>query len=81
MNRPMNRPGQVPSCACPRSAPVTCQASVSLTEWNQELKQLPLAMAYVPIQSWSEPYAAGRALCRGTIFPVLDLPFGEVNGL
>lgn len=81
MNRPMNRMRQVPSCACPRSAPAVCPTAVSLTEWNQELKQLPLAMAYVPIQSWSEPYSPCRALSRGTLFPLLDLPFGEVNSL
>ncbi|MBR4956081.1 MAG: spore coat associated protein CotJA [Clostridia bacterium] len=33
-------------------------------------------MAYVPWQNWSETYDNQRALCRGTIFPQLDLPFG-----
>ena len=42
----------------------------------QELSNLPLAMAYVPWQNWSETYDNQRALCRGTIFPQLDLPFG-----
>jgi hypothetical protein len=42
----------------------------------QELPNLALAMAYVPWQSWSETYDSQRALCRGTIFPQLDLPFG-----
>ena len=42
----------------------------------QELANLPLAMAYVPWQSWSETYDSQRAFCRGTIFPQLDLPFG-----
>lgn len=35
----------------------------------------PLAMAYVPFQQWETPYAENIALCRGTIFPQLDLPF------
>ena len=43
---------------------------------TEELGKLPLAMAYVPWQSWTETYDSARALCRGTIFPQLDLPFG-----
>lgn len=35
----------------------------------------PLAMAYVPYQSWEETYAENTALAKGTIFPSLDLPF------
>ena len=35
----------------------------------------PLAMAYVPNQQWDTVYAAEKGLCRGTIFPALDLPF------
>ena len=37
----------------------------------------PLAMAYVPFQQWGEVYNDEEALCRGTIFPDLDLPFGK----
>lgn len=48
-------------------------------EFNRELQELPLAMAYVPIQAWGDTYSPCRALCRGTLFPILDLPFGEVN--
>lgn len=35
----------------------------------------PLAMAYVPFQSWEKPYDAYTSLDRGTMFPSLDLPF------
>lgn len=35
---------------------------------------LSLAMAFVPRQSWEEPYAPDVALSRGTIFPGLDKP-------
>lgn len=35
----------------------------------------PLAMAYVPWQSWEETYPENTALEKGTIFPSLDLPF------
>ena len=34
-------------------------------------ENMPLAMAYVPYQS----YAENTALAKGTIFPSLDLPF------
>ena len=37
--------------------------------------EYPLAMAYVPWQTWGETYAAETALCKGTLFPELDLPF------
>ena len=36
---------------------------------------LALAMGFVPVQAWEEPYAADLALARGTIFPALDKPF------
>ncbi|MEA4988421.1 spore coat associated protein CotJA [Anaerovorax sp. IOR16] len=42
---------------------------------NLPLNQLPLAMAYVPMQVWNGTYEGLRAFERGTIFPDLDLPF------
>ena len=41
----------------------------------QCLDDLPLAMAYVPMQKWGDQYAPAVGLERGTIFPQLDLPF------
>lgn len=38
-------------------------------------KETPLAMAYVPFQSWEKPYDQSTALERATIFPSLDKPF------
>ena len=35
----------------------------------------PLAMAYIPFQTWEKPYEVDVALSRGTIFPSLDKPF------
>ena len=35
----------------------------------------PLAMAYIPFQTWEKPYDSDTALSRGTIFPALDKPF------
>lgn len=38
-------------------------------------EQTPLAMAYVPFQTWEEPYDDATAMCEGTIFPQLNQPF------
>ena len=34
-----------------------------------------LAMAYVPSQHWNTTFDTEVGLCKGTIFPELDLPF------
>lgn len=47
---------------------------------GDNLAALPLAMAYVPIQQWTQTYDTGVALMRGTIFPELDLPFMGAGG-
>ena len=36
---------------------------------------MPIAMAYVPVQFWEKPYDCATAHARGTIFPSLDKPF------
>lgn len=77
MNRPNNRPCGT-QARCKRPSVPYC-SPVQLMEFNRELQELPLAMAYVPIQPWCDTYTPGRALCRGTLFPILDLPFGEVS--
>lgn len=40
-----------------------------------EIDDLPLAMAYVPMQQWEKLYEPCEALERGTLFCKLDLPF------
>lgn len=40
----------------------------------------PLAMAYVPYQSWNTTRDLGRALNAGTIFPELQKPFCGKGG-
>ena len=39
------------------------------------IDNLPIAMAYVPMQRWEQPYDLERGFNTGTIFPSLDLPF------
>ncbi|OUQ64398.1 hypothetical protein B5E53_14145 [Eubacterium sp. An11] len=41
----------------------------------KNVDSLPLAMAYVPWQSWGNLYKAEDALMEGTIFEELNLPF------
>ena len=36
---------------------------------------IPLAMAYVPMQTWEGLYEYDVALTRGTLFTALDKPF------
>ena len=59
------------------------RSSCSCTQEKETVKldSLPLAMAYVPYQSWEETYAENTALAKGTIFPSLDLPFVGREGV
>ena len=43
--------------------------------FGDSMSRFPIAMGYVPIQNWQQPYAVEQALGRGTIFSELDLPF------
>ena len=40
----------------------------------------PPGMAYVPYQQWGDVYEADKGFKRGTVFPVLDLPFAPEGG-
>ena len=42
---------------------------------GRDFENWPIAMAYVPMQSWEETYDPAKSLRVGTIFPSLDLPF------
>ncbi len=45
------------------------------TAFGKLPEQMPVAMAYVPYQPWSEPYEDDVGLKRGTVFACLDKPF------
>lgn len=47
---------------------------------DDALMGFPLAMAYVPWQHWDKTYDFDKALCVGTIFPELDMPFRGYQG-
>lgn len=57
----------------PVTPPVTGGGTLPTDSINPSL--LALAMGFVPVQAWEEPYANDLALARGTIFPSLDKPF------
>ena len=42
---------------------------------NVPLDELPLTMAYVPMQQYGNVYEVENALEKGTLFPDLDKPF------
>lgn len=55
----MNESDEVRSCRCR----------------EDELAGMPLAMAYVPWQTWCDIYASREGFSRGTVFAQLDKPF------
>lgn len=80
---PMTPPMSPMSPICPMSpmAPTSSKpAMASMCAISAFPENTPIAMAYVPLQKWEQPFAENVALEKGTIFPSLDLPFkgGEV---
>lgn len=65
------------------SVPVSCPepvCPVCREERYDELSDMPLAMAYVPWQTWRNLYEAEKGFRRGTIFEELDKPFRGIGG-
>lgn len=44
-------------------------------ENDSDFARWPIAMTYVPMQPWEEPFELAKGLRAGTIFPSLRLPF------
>ncbi len=55
------------SCNCNSNSGSSCM--------NDPLSDLPVAMAYVPWQTWKDLYEIDKALEVGTIFEELNKPF------
>lgn len=51
----------------------SCEDLISLK--HSPVNDLPLAMAYVPMQRFEDLYCPSDALNAGTLFKKLDLPF------
>lgn len=43
--------------------------------YQKNIDDMPVAMAYVPWQHWNHIYDLDKAFCCGTIFPELNKPF------
>lgn len=89
----MNRMAQPQTNSCPRPAqsqtncaaqPQTASCSRPVCDddraMRDELRSMPLAMAYVPWQQWCDIYEAEKGFSRGTIFCELDKPFKGIGG-
>lgn len=67
------RPGD---CCRPRQErPDDCCCEDNSSEGSDSLKGMPVGIGYVPWQHWECTYSLEDGLCKGTIFPSLDLPF------
>ena len=55
----------------------SCQCTQTANQTNQTSYQpgFSLAMSYVLMQPWEQPYDLKTGLSRGTVFPGLDKPF------
>lgn len=62
--------------SCHEPAPVCCNDKAGY----DELRGMPLAMAYVPWQEWHCLHEADKGFHRGTIFEELDKPFRGIGG-
>lgn len=77
---PSARPPQAPDSSAPSVSAPSYMLSGSGFD-RQLLGNLPVAMTYTPMQQWTEIYPAATALKRGTVFPVLDLPFEGITAM
>ena len=57
------------------AVPKMVELGVSSKFDNTPLKDLPLTIAYVPMQKYGTVYDQAEALNNGTLFPDLDKPF------
>lgn len=71
---PACQPSREPICQEPEI--VCCNDKGSY----DELRGMPLAMAYVPWQEWCNIYEADKGFCHGTIFKELNKPFRGIGG-
>lgn len=59
----------------------TCSDKIEETDIYTHADQLPLAMAYVPFQRFSNTFNLQKGLEMGTIFPELCKPFCGKRGV
>ena len=72
---PWNCKGLSQNCVPGQNAGTGVFPPVMRPPGGNALSEMSLAMAYVPMQRWTQTYTLSQGLERGTIFPELDLPF------
>lgn len=72
-NNRRNAPNSQQQRSPARSA--TVELARAVLDREGAFNQFAVAMTYTPWQRWGEVYNAEKGLDRGTIFPVLDMPF------
>ncbi len=86
MNQYGNRPGHMRgngncnSCNPVPPSPMNSLSDCGCNENNTKMRNMSLAMGYVPMQSWGELYDPDTAICQGTAFPDLNLIFCGSRG-
>jgi hypothetical protein len=65
----------MPDITMPNATMPDKSKSEYINDINDCAAGCPLAMAYVPWQSWEKTYDDEVAFRVGTVFPSLDLPF------
>ncbi len=66
--------------AAPCAVEATRRTACDVRDITDSLKDMPIAMAYVPWQRWRNIYDAEKGFCNGTIFQDLNLPFIGMGG-
>lgn len=74
----MRRPGYGNNHMPPQTRPMP--ASPCCPNKQDAINNMPLAMAYIPWQTWQCLYDARKGFQRGTIFEELDKPFRGIGG-
>lgn len=65
---------------CGIKGPASGSCDTGCKDNNSHMRHMPLAMGYVPMQSWGDLYDPATAICQGTAFPDLNLIFCGSRG-
>lgn len=72
---------RMPSAPRPSKPAESCRCTENKNDFYHHADELPLAMAYVPMQKFKTVFPLGKALHVGTIFPELCKPFVGKRGM
>ncbi len=72
--QPARRPAPPQQQRQPVRSPAT-ELAKAVLDHEGAFDRFAVGMTYTPWQRWGEVYCGEKALERGTLFPVLDMPF------